>query len=119
MVEADASGQPGDPASRLTIPRRLLEMGLVARDAAGCPKLSREGKNALFRSRCADALRRADSQAPLEAHSGVEQWLINSRFLATPSGEMASLRVVTARGKGWLASLGEGSPSRGPAECLK
>ena len=108
IVEEGALDDPEQTISQLSLPRRLLEMGLLVRDAAGNPKLTRDGRNALFRSRCADALRRAEKNTALNAHVGVELWLRNSRFLALPLTDLTDLTAlpeVTKRGKEWLASL--------------
>ena len=105
MVEEGAVENAEHTISQLGLPRRLLEMGLAVRDGEGNPKLTRDGRNALFRSRCADALRRAERREALDAHVGVEQWLVNSRFLTIPLADSGKLPDVTARGKEWLASL--------------
>lgn len=105
LVEEGAIENPAHPISQLGLPRRLLEMGLVVRDANGNPKLTRDGRATLFRSRCAEALRRAEKHEPLDAHIGVEQWLHNSRFLSLPLADSGAPPQVTLRGKEWLASL--------------
>ena len=105
LVEEGAIENTASTISQLGLPRRLLEMGLVIRDAEGNPKLTRDGRGALFRSRCAEVLRHATRGEPLDAHIGVETWLRNSRFLTEPLADSAALPQVTPRGKEWLASL--------------
>ena len=105
MLEEGAADDPENTISQLGLPRRLLEMGLVVRDANGNPKLTRDGRNALFRSRCAEALARAHRGEALDPHIGVEQWLKNSRFLSLPLADSAAMPQVTKRGMEWLASL--------------
>ena len=105
LLEVGTVELSGSTISQLGLPRRLLEMGLVVRDAAGNPRLTRDGRSALFRSRCVDALRRADKNQPLDAHVGVEQWLYNARFLSVALTDSGTPQMVTRRGKEWLASL--------------
>ena len=105
MVEEGAVENAASTLSQLALPRGLLEMGLVIRDADGNPTLTRDGRGALFRSRCADALRRATRCEPLDAHIGVETWLHSSGFLTVSLADSAALPHVTPRAKEWLASL--------------